>query len=130
MKPIKTLNMNRVKRFEDVEIWKLSRLLCKDIFQITVQKAFSKDFAIKDQIRYSSGSIMNYMPKILNGTVVKSLLNSSQYPRAHVVNAGHNSTNHSIVIILPMTCFEAFSKIDRFGTQNIKSHNLPEAFRN
>ncbi|MFO7798400.1 four helix bundle protein [Rhodohalobacter sp.] len=49
----------KVNRFEDLEIWQLSRELCKDVYQITNIGPFSKDFKLKDQIRGSSGSIMD-----------------------------------------------------------------------
>ena len=51
--------MSTVKKFEDLEVWKLARLLCNDVYQITLREAFSKDFGLKDQIRNSSGSIMD-----------------------------------------------------------------------
>ncbi|OFX43699.1 MAG: four helix bundle protein [Bacteroidetes bacterium GWA2_40_15] len=49
----------KVTRFEDLEIWKESRELCKSIFEITEKDPFNKDFKLKDQIRGSSGSIMD-----------------------------------------------------------------------
>ena len=51
--------MSTVKRFEDLEVWKLARELCNEIYQLTLQEAFSKDFDLKDQIRGSSGSVMD-----------------------------------------------------------------------
>ncbi len=51
--------MATVNRFEDLEIWKKSRVLCKNIFLSTKQKEFAKDFALKSQILRSSGSIMD-----------------------------------------------------------------------
>ncbi len=49
----------KIERFEDLEIWKEARILCKDIFGITVKEPFCKDFKLRDQIRTSSGSIMD-----------------------------------------------------------------------
>ena len=49
----------KVERFEDLEIWKEARVLCKVIYGITTQEPFSKDFKLRDQIRTSSGSIMD-----------------------------------------------------------------------
>ena len=46
-------------RFEDLEIWKMSRELCKDIYKITNYEVFNKDLRFRDQIRASSGSIMD-----------------------------------------------------------------------
>ena len=47
----------KFNRFEDIEVWKQSRILVKDIYLITRQEEFSKDFGFKDQIRRSSVSI-------------------------------------------------------------------------
>ena len=47
------------KQFEDLEIWKQSRELCKIIYKITNYELFNKDFRFRDQIRASSGSIMD-----------------------------------------------------------------------
>jgi hypothetical protein len=46
-------------RFDDLEVWKQSRGLCKDIYQVTYYDLFNKDFRFRDQIRASAGSIMD-----------------------------------------------------------------------
>ena len=51
--------MSTFKKFEDLEIWQLSRKLCNNIFEITEKGSFVKDFRFKDQIKSSSGSIMD-----------------------------------------------------------------------
>ena len=51
--------MSTVKRFEDLEVWKVARELSQDVFKLTLQEAFSKDFGLKNQIRDSSGSVMD-----------------------------------------------------------------------
>ena len=51
--------MSTIRTFEDLEIWKVARLLCQDIFQITSHDLFSKDFGLKNQINNSSGSVMD-----------------------------------------------------------------------
>ena len=52
--------MATVKRFEELEIWKLARELAKDIFEIySSSPGFMKDFELKNQINDSSGSIMD-----------------------------------------------------------------------
>ena len=51
--------MSTIKRFEDIEAWKLGRELYKKIFSHTCKGDFSIDFGLKDQIRRSSGSIMD-----------------------------------------------------------------------
>jgi len=51
--------MGTVSNFEDLYIWQISREFCKNIFKIINYKEFSKDFRLRDQIRASSGSIMD-----------------------------------------------------------------------
>lgn len=46
-------------KFEDLEIWKLACELCKTIFVLTSKNGFEKDFKFRDQIRASSGSVMD-----------------------------------------------------------------------
>ena len=46
-------------KFEDLEIWQEARSLCQYIFKITAKEPFNKDFRFRDQIRASSGSIMD-----------------------------------------------------------------------
>jgi len=51
--------MGTIKNFEELNIWQMSREFCKDVFKITNYEQFSKDFRLKDQIKASSGSIMD-----------------------------------------------------------------------
>jgi len=51
--------MSTIKKFEDLEVWKLARELCQAVFQFTIQEAFSRDFGLKNQISNSSGSVMD-----------------------------------------------------------------------
>lgn len=48
-----------VRRFEDLEIWQEARELCKVIRILTSQGGFVRDYKFRDQIRDSSGSIMD-----------------------------------------------------------------------
>ena len=48
-----------IERFEDLEIWKLAKELCKFVYKITEKEHFTKDFTFKNQIRSSSGSVMD-----------------------------------------------------------------------
>lgn len=52
--------MGAINRFEDLEIWKNARVLCKDIRKLILKnESFYRDFSLKDQISGSSGSIMD-----------------------------------------------------------------------
>ncbi len=49
----------KIDRFEDMEIWKDARDLCKYVFELTSKEIFNKDFRFRDQIRASAGSVMD-----------------------------------------------------------------------
>jgi len=51
--------MTKISRFEDLEIRKNARELCKLVYEITATEPFNKDFRFRDQVRASSGSIMD-----------------------------------------------------------------------
>ena len=50
--------MSKITQFEDLNCWKLSRSLVKDIYRISNVGNFRKDFGLKDQIQRASVSIM------------------------------------------------------------------------
>lgn len=51
--------MATIKRFEDLDIWKDSRKLYKDIFVLSKENGFNNDYRFKSQNLSSSGSIMD-----------------------------------------------------------------------
>ena len=51
--------MATIKEFEDLEIWKLSRILCNDIFKLASNSELSSDYKLFNQLNGSSGSIMD-----------------------------------------------------------------------
>ena len=51
--------MAKIERFEDVESWKKGRELCQMVYRFTNQDAFSRDFALRDQIRRASISVIS-----------------------------------------------------------------------
>ena len=51
--------MSTIQRFEDLEAWKISRGVTKEIYRISSSGLFSRDFGLRDQIRRASVSIMS-----------------------------------------------------------------------
>lgn len=51
--------MATVKQFEDLEIWKLARILCNDINKIASSTELRNDYKLYGQIDGSSGSVMD-----------------------------------------------------------------------
>ncbi|KMQ62133.1 30S ribosomal protein S23 [Chryseobacterium sp. BLS98] len=51
--------MGTIRKFEDLEIWQLSRELCKEIYNIIQGTALKNNFKLCSQIDSSSGSIID-----------------------------------------------------------------------
>lgn len=51
--------MATVKNFEDLEIWQQARNLAKEIYLISKETELKSDFRLKEQIKASSGSVMD-----------------------------------------------------------------------
>ncbi|RYF71599.1 MAG: four helix bundle protein [Cytophagaceae bacterium] len=51
--------MSTIKRFEDLVCWQKSRLLANQIYTLTKKQEFARDFGLVDQLRRSSGSVMD-----------------------------------------------------------------------
>jgi four helix bundle protein len=51
--------MGKIEKFEDIEAWQKARKLNKNIYSITKNNGFCKDFALKNQIRKASISVMS-----------------------------------------------------------------------
>lgn len=53
------MNNSRIEKFEDLIAWQKARELTADIYQVTSQGEFAKDFGLRDQIRRASVSVMS-----------------------------------------------------------------------
>lgn len=51
--------MSRIERFEDLEGWKLARSLTGLVYSVSGTGEFSRDFALRDQIRRAAISIVS-----------------------------------------------------------------------
>jgi four helix bundle protein len=51
--------MATITKFEDLEIWRLAREQVKEIYKLTQNGGFAKDFDLKNQINASAGSTMD-----------------------------------------------------------------------
>ncbi len=51
--------MATFQKFEDIEAWRKSRELTQEIYRVSKQGSFSKDFGLRDQLRRASISIMS-----------------------------------------------------------------------
>jgi four helix bundle protein len=51
--------MATIQRFEDLEVWQMARKFATAIFRLTLTEKFLKEYRFNDQIKSSSGSIMD-----------------------------------------------------------------------
>lgn len=51
--------MGRINRFEDLEVWKISRELCQLVEQLFQTTELGKNYALRNQMERSSGSVMD-----------------------------------------------------------------------
>lgn len=51
--------MATIKRFEDIEAWKLAREMCQNLGILIDEGAFKRSFRLISQIESSSGSVMD-----------------------------------------------------------------------
>ena len=47
------------RKFEDIEVWQLARILVKGIFTLTTSESVRKNYCIVDQIQRAALSVMN-----------------------------------------------------------------------
>ncbi|MGD8521807.1 MAG: four helix bundle protein [Desulfobacterales bacterium] len=47
------------KKFEELPCWIKARELCQSVYEVIYLPAFSKDFALRDQIWDAAGSVMD-----------------------------------------------------------------------
>lgn len=51
--------MPTILKFEELEIWKQSRVLSLEVFQITRKPVFANEYKFKEQIKAAAGSVMD-----------------------------------------------------------------------
>ena len=51
--------MARIARFEDLKVWQRGRQLCVELYRLTSNGKFARDFSLKDQLRRAGISVAN-----------------------------------------------------------------------
>ena len=51
--------MATITKFEDLEVWQMARKFADSIHKLTLEAKFSKEYKFKDQIKGSSGSVLD-----------------------------------------------------------------------
>jgi four helix bundle protein len=61
------------KRFEDLEVWQLARVLVKETYELTGQEKIRKHYSVSDQIQRAALSVMNNIAEGYERQSVKEL---------------------------------------------------------
>ncbi|MCO6449750.1 MAG: four helix bundle protein [Caldilineales bacterium] len=51
--------MPKITRFEDIEAWQTARALTRQIYEVSNQGAFARDYGLRDQMRRAAVSILS-----------------------------------------------------------------------
>ena len=51
--------MAKIKRVEDLEAWKIARMVTKEVYRISKNGSFIRDFGLRDQICRAAVSVMS-----------------------------------------------------------------------
>jgi four helix bundle protein len=73
--------MKTIKEFEDIQAWQKARSFCAQIDQIVNEGKFARDFALRDQINRSSGSIMDNIAEGFERGGNKEFINFLSYAK-------------------------------------------------
>ena len=103
-----------IKKFEDIIAWQKGRELCKQIYAITKNQRFSKDFGLKDQIQRSSISVIS---NIAEGFERGSNNEFIQFLYIAKGSCGELRTQLYIALDLGYTSGEEFDKIIKVASE-------------
>ena len=73
--------MATITKFEDLEIWQLARELSREVYLLTFVEPIKNDFRLKDQMRGSSGSIMDNIAEGFERGSKLEFINSLSYSK-------------------------------------------------
>jgi four helix bundle protein len=74
--------MATAKRFEELDVWRRSRELTNLIYSFSKSGAFSRDFALRDQIRRASLSIMSNIAEGFESSTQQTFIKYLGYAKA------------------------------------------------
>src|SRR5690606_28195761 len=51
--------MGKIEKFEDIEVWKLARIICQNLETLFNETSLGKNYSLRNQMERSTGSIMD-----------------------------------------------------------------------
>jgi four helix bundle protein len=74
--------MTTAKRFEELDVWKRSKELTNLVYDFSKSEAFSRDFALRDQIRRAAISIMSNIAEGFESSTQNTFIKYLGYAKA------------------------------------------------
>lgn len=116
------LRQMNITKFEDLEIWKSSLSVTKDVYDITSQGKFSKDFGLRDQIRRAVVSISS---NIVEGFEKR---NNNEFRRFLMISKGSiGEVRNQLYIALSIDYIKQ-SDFDKINTELLELSRRVGAF--
>ena len=53
------LRLGKIEKFEEIEVWKLARIICQSLENLFNETSLGKNYSLRNQMERSSGSIMD-----------------------------------------------------------------------
>lgn len=88
--------MTAITRFEEIDAWKSARELINQVYAISNQSGFNRDFGLRDQVRRAAVSVMSNIAEGFEGRTDVQFINFLEWRRHQLEKAGHNFTLHWI----------------------------------
>jgi four helix bundle protein len=76
--------MAKINRFEDLICWQKARKIVNELYAVTKEVNFSKDYSLKDQIRRAGISVMLNISEGFAGNPIK---NSDNFYFSHMAHS-------------------------------------------
>lgn len=118
----------KITKFEDLEIWQEARELCKLVYEITSNGPFWQDFKFRDQIRSSSGSIMDNIAEGFDRGGNKEFIQFLSVSRGSCAEV--RSQSYRACDVKHITHEKLDELLHRTDTLSRKIHNLMQHLKN
>ena len=92
--------MATIKVFEDLKVWQRARSFSTNVYRLTKNGSFSKDWALKDRINASTGSVMDNIAEGFERGGNKEFISFLSMPRVPQENQGRSGIAPLTVSIL------------------------------
>ncbi len=114
----------KITKFEDLEIWKLSLKIIREVYDLTAKVRFAKDFGLRDQIRRA---IISVSSNIVEGFEKK---NNNEFIRFLKISKGSVGEVRNQLYIALTVNYMAKSEFESLNRELIDLSNQIGSFIN